>query len=130
MLSLTTVQYWRENHEVRLGRRMQGDCRVLTAKVAAETGLKLQNIVSFKTFHKQTSSPQNSNNLYCISEHKTNKCCGTVSGPDPELGNNRGQSFVLTLLVSTPPYLALTLGSWMVCRLVPVTVISVLPLRR
>lgn len=40
MLSLTTVQYWRENHEVRLGRRMQGDCRVLTAKVAAETGLK------------------------------------------------------------------------------------------
>lgn len=36
--------------------------------------------------------------------------------------------FVLTLLVSTPPYLALTLGSWMVSRLVPVTVITVLPL--
>lgn len=35
---------------------------------------------------------------------------------------------VLTLLVSTPPYLALTLGSWIVNRLVPVTVIRVLPL--
>ena len=36
---------------------------------------------------------------------------------------------LLTLLVSTPPYLARTLGSWMVSRLVPVTVITVLPLR-
>lgn len=31
-------------------------------------------------------------------------------------------------MVSTPPYLALTLGSWMVRRLVPVTVRVVLPL--
>lgn len=34
----------------------------------------------------------------------------------------------LTFVVSTPPYLALTLGSWMVSRLVPVTVRVVLPL--
>lgn len=47
--------------------------------------------------------------------------------------NNRGfaeVSFPLTLFVSTPPYLALTLGSWIVSRLVPVTVIIVLPLRK
>lgn len=42
---------------------------------------------------------------------------------------SRKQDYGLTLLVSTPPYLALTLGSWMVNRLVPVTVIMVLPLR-
>lgn len=35
----------------------------------------------------------------------------------------------LTLFVSTPPYFARTLGSWIVSRFVPVTVITVLPLR-
>lgn len=37
---------------------------------------------------------------------------------------------VLTFVVSTPPYLALTLGSWMVSRCVPVTLRGVLPLQR
>ena len=35
---------------------------------------------------------------------------------------------LLTLVVSIPAYLARTLGSWMVRRLAPVTVMTVLPL--
>ena len=47
----------------------------------------------------------------------------------PIPGNVCACVFLLTLVVSTPPYLARTLGSWMVCRLVPVMVREVLPLK-